>query len=46
MVEIMVYLVYIDLEFVKCFFYVMDCVKELCILIESELLEGIEFVKF
>ena len=44
-VEIMVHPAYIDPELVKRSSYVMD-VKELRILTESELPEGIELVKF
>ncbi len=45
-VEIMVHPAYIDPELVKRSSYVMDRVKELRILTESELPEGIELVKF
>lgn len=45
-VEIMVHPAYIDPELVKRSSYVMDRVKELRILTESELPEGMELVKF
>ncbi|QEQ19866.1 chitin disaccharide deacetylase [Bacillus sp. BS98] len=45
-IEIMVHPAYIDPELVKRSSYVMDRVKELRILTESELPEGIELVKF
>ncbi|PFW54217.1 chitin disaccharide deacetylase [Bacillus cereus] len=45
-VEIMVHPAYIDPELVKRSSYVMDRVKELRILTESKLPEGIELVKF
>ncbi|MDM5157282.1 chitin disaccharide deacetylase [Bacillus sp. DX1.1] len=45
-VEIMVHPAYIDPELVKRSSYVMDRVKELRILTESSLPEGIELVKF